>query len=146
MFKVTNTNTDGVAKDFIGRYDGLDYQFPSPVGGKNQPVYIPDDAAAHIFGVGSYDKTRVLVRHGWATFSSGIAAGMAVLNKFIFEQPEVAYDAPMALISDDHGPAPVVQGAPGEAADDAEPGAVADEATAAPAAAPASSKPSKAAA
>lgn len=124
MFKVTNTNTDGIARDFVGRYNGLDYRFPSPVAGKKQPVYIDDDAATHIFGIGNFDKTKVLMRHGWANFSSSYEAGMAILNKFIFEQPEIAYDAPMALI-DDHGPAPVVQDAPGESADDEAPGAVA---------------------
>ena len=121
MFKVTNTN----AFDFIGRYNGKDYLFPQPVDGKKKPVYIDDDAATHIFGIGNFDKSKVLIRHGWATFSSGIQAGTDILNKFIFEQPEIAYDAPMALVTDDHGPAPVVQGAPGATADDAVPGAVA---------------------
>jgi hypothetical protein len=131
MFKVTNTNTQGLAVDFVARYDGKEYFFPSPKDGKKQPVYIDDDAATHIFGIGKFDKKFVLVRHGWSTFANTEAAGMDILNKFIFEQPEIAYDAPMALeLSPDHGPAPVVQDAPGSAAPSDEPGVVADAAAA----------------
>ncbi len=129
MFKVTNTNTEGLGADFVGRYNGQDYFFPSPKNGKKHPVYIEDDAATHIFGIGNFDKKTVLLRHGWSTVASTVEAGMAILNKFIFEQPEIAYDAPMALVTDDHGPAPVVQDAPVDAADDAASGAVAVAAT-----------------
>ena len=145
MFKVTNTNTEGLGKDFIGRYNGQDYLFPSPVDGKKQPVYIDDDAASHIFGIGNFDKAKILVRHGWATYNTSLQAGMDILNKFIFEQPEIAYDAPMALI-DDHGPAPVVQDSPGEPADDGELGDVAEQSPETPPAAVVAETVNKAAA
>ena len=121
MFRVTNTNDF----DFTGRYDGKDYFFPKVVDGNGGVAYVPDDAATHIFGIGHHDKSKVLIRHGWSNISSSIPEGMKILNNFRFDVPEIAYDAPMALV-DGHGPAPVVQDAPGESADDDEPGVVAE--------------------
>lgn len=108
MFKVTNGNLF----NFVGRYNGVDYAFPV-----NEPAYCEDDAAAHIFGIGVTDKTAVLARHGWANFTSSVAAGMRVLNNFSFEHMDLPLDAPLArelalAAPTDHGSAPVVQNAP----------------------------------
>lgn len=113
MYKITNKNEF----TFTGRFDGKDYRFPA-----GKTVSCPDDAAAHIFGVGQQDKTAVLSRNGWATFSGSLAEGMAVLNKFQFEGVEVKLDAPLALVNES-GPAPGPEGA---GADDASPDSGAD--------------------
>lgn len=110
MFKITNN----WIYDFIGRYDGIDFVFP--VG---KAVYCEDQAAEHIFGLSSPDKTPVLVRHGWANFNNTYADGMHVLESFTFERVALPSDAPMAhsllnapaTPATDHGPAPVGQDA-----------------------------------
>jgi hypothetical protein len=55
---VTNTN------DFphYDRYDGEDFQFLP-----GDKVFIPKDAATHLFGWNMPDKTECLVRLGWAS-------------------------------------------------------------------------------
>ena len=75
MLTVTNRNDF----DFVGRYDGQDYPFPS-----GKTTAIPEDAAKHIFGVGLTDKTDILVRHGWMQNSTQTAEAMSKLNKFSF--------------------------------------------------------------
>jgi len=109
MYKITNNG----AEDFVGRYDGIDFAFP--VG---QPVYCETDAANHIFGLNSPDKTAVLVRHGWSKFTNTLAEGMEILNSFSFEGVGAPNDAPLARVlaePADHGPAPVGQDAPADA-------------------------------
>lgn len=118
MFKITNGNPN----PFTGRFDGQDYAFPH-----GQPVYCPDDAAKHIFGLGQADKSNVLSRNGWATVTGGLAVGLAILNNFKFVAVEQVYDAPLA-IDVAHGPAPVVGDAGGVSADDAATPAVDDRA------------------
>lgn len=116
MFKITNGNLN----QFVGRFDGQDYAFPPA-----QPVYCPDEAAKHIFGLGQVDKSSVLSRNGWATVTGDLEVGLAILNNFKFVSVEQVYDAPLA-IELAHGPAPVVGDAGGAAADDAAPPAVDD--------------------
>ena len=65
--------------DFVGRYDGVDYQFP-----QGMTTALPDEAAKHIFGVGLADKQDVLVRHGWMTHTGDMAQAMEKLNGFSF--------------------------------------------------------------
>lgn len=108
MFKITNGNLN----PFVGRFDGQDYAFPPA-----QPVYCPDEAAKHIFGLGQVDKSSVLSRNGWATVTGGLAVGLAILNNFKFVSVEQVYDAPLA-IEVAHGPAPVVGDAGEGSADD----------------------------
>jgi hypothetical protein len=118
MFKITNGNDN----PFVGRFDGQDYAFPC-----GQPVYCPDDAAKHIFGLGQSDKSNVLSRNGWATVTGGLAVGMTILNNFKFVAVEQVYDAPLATELA-HGPAPVVGDAGGAVTDGAAPSAVDDRA------------------
>ena len=103
MFKITN----GWDKDFCARFNGIEFAFP-----KDTPVYCEDAAAAHIFGIAQEDKTAVLARHGWATFTNTLADGMKILNSFSFEHVDQPLDAPLAREIVDHGPAPVIQNAP----------------------------------
>ena len=117
MFRVTN----GTGNDFTGRFNGRDYLFPAA-----EPVYCEDDAAGHIFGLGTVDKSSVLARHGWTSLSNRYEDGMQILNSFTFEHMVPAYDARLALVepsaapqrtpaaATDHGPAPVGQDAPAE--------------------------------
>ena len=110
MYKVWNENKEGPGKDFHAKFNGDEYFFPTGEG-----VYIGRDAAAHIFGLGTGpDRTAVLARHGWVTFSSTYAEGKAILDNFKFEAVEQQLDAPLALQvpPTDHGPAPVIQNAP----------------------------------
>ena len=122
MFKITNTN----GFPYTGRYDGKDFTFPA-----GAPVYCPDDAARHIFGLGQQDKSAVLSRNGWATVTSGLQVGLDILNNFKFIAVEQVFDAPMA---DEiaHGPAPVIGDGGDGAADDAEFPPVDDAAATAP--------------
>lgn len=100
MYKVTNGNKD----KFIGRYDGVDFEFPA---GKS--VYCPDDACKHIFGLGDHNKDQILLRNGWLRAGGLRQDGMAILNAFIFELAQPIYDAPLAQVV--HEPALVVDGA-----------------------------------
>ena len=65
--------------DFTGRYNGVDYLFPS-----GKITAIPDDAARHIFGVGEVSKHDILVRHGWMQTSNDLGKGHSILNNFSF--------------------------------------------------------------
>jgi hypothetical protein len=87
MFKIKNGNDF----DFSARYDGREYTFPA---GKTRAC--DDDAAHHIFGLGSDNKMNVLTRHGWVKPLEPISVGMAVLNKFAFELIQPKLDVPMA--------------------------------------------------
>ena len=108
MFKITNL---WKAPGWTGRFDGTDYFFPY-----REPVFCEADAAQHIFGIGKADKTEVLARHGWATYSQSIEEGMKILNAFKFERVVQKLDAPLAAVTT-HGPAPVGQDAPFELED-----------------------------
>ena len=110
MFKITNNNE----KDFIGRYDGVDFTFPVAT-----PVYCEDEAAHHIFGIGLTDKTPILSRHGWAPLraDSSYQAGMKILNAFAFEHIETKLDAPLARSLTGHEPALVGQDAAANGSD-----------------------------
>ena len=137
MFKITNMNEQGSpAFNFVGRFDGVDYSFPSPslVHGKQklQPVYCDDEAVRHIFGIGDPVKSPYLARHGWAQVTGTVEQGMAILNKFVFEHVTQELDAPLAVVTrgkkhdpSKHDPALVSQGAGANAADDARAPAVA---------------------
>lgn len=105
MFKVTNRS----GKAFQARYNGHEYLFP-----KDEPVYVDEPAALHIFGIGQQDKTEILSRHGWATYANTLEDGMKILNAFKFEHIAPKLDAPLAIV--DHGPAPVGRDAPEELA------------------------------
>lgn len=105
MFKVTNRS----GKAFQARFNGHEYLFP-----KDEPVYVEEPAALHIFGIGQQDKTEILSRHGWATYANTLEEGMKVLNAFKFEHVVPKLDAPLAIV--DHGPAPVGRDAPVESA------------------------------
>lgn len=114
MLTVTNRNDF----DFIGRYDGQDYPFPS---GKTTAV--PEDAAKHIFGVGLADKQDILVRHGWMQSSGQLAEAMSKLNKFSFNvadqlEPGEIIDTQVASTppaeEQEQGSAPLQTGSGGE--------------------------------
>ena len=87
MIKVTNDNTF----DFIAKHNGIEYAFPY-----GTSVYVEDDAAVHIFGLGKSDKSSVLARHGWAGPTKTYADGMAIMNKFSFDAVQRTLDAPLA--------------------------------------------------
>jgi predicted carbohydrate-binding protein with CBM5 and CBM33 domain len=97
--------------NFTGRYDGVDYSFPS-----GAVTAVPDDAAKHIFGVGLPDKADILVRHGWMTQSNRLNEALSILNKFSFNiadqleageiiSPEVAVE-----LEQEQGSAPLQTG------------------------------------
>ena len=75
MLTVKNNNDF----NFAGRYNGIDYHFP-----RGKVIAIPDEAAKHIFGIGSADKNDILVRNGWLLQSNQIEAAMEKLNGFAF--------------------------------------------------------------
>ena len=100
MYRITNGN----AFDFTAMFDGQEYFFPS-----GEPVYCGPDATAHIFGLGQQDKSAIMSRHGWATYSNTYQQGLAILNNFKFEHMTQVLDAPLALVGADSGPAPGVQ-------------------------------------
>ena len=117
MLTITNGNVD----DFVGRYDGVDYFFPS-----GKTTAIPDDAARHIFGVGQEDKTDVLVRHGWMKMSTDRKEGMAILNNFSFNvadqlMPGDVIDAPAVTVDNGQGSAPLQTGSTGGVSDGSTP-------------------------
>lgn len=109
MFKITN----GTKTDFLQRYDGVEYMFPA-----GKPVYCPEEAAKHIFGIGNHDKDAILLRNGWAKIGGNKQDGIAILNAFKFEPVAPNYDAPFAQV--DPEPALGMGGAGAKgAADDA---------------------------
>lgn len=75
MIGVKNNGTETLT----ARYDGKDYSFPPGV-----TKALSEAAAAHIFGFGLEDKTRVLARLGWASSSAQYAQAIAKLNDFTF--------------------------------------------------------------
>ena len=73
------TVKNGNGFDFIGRFNGVDYQFPS-----GATVAITEDAASHIFGVGKPDRTEVILRNGWQNGTT-MSDAIEKLNKFSFD-------------------------------------------------------------
>ena len=74
------TVRNGNSFNFEGRFNGCDYSFPA-----GKVTAISDEAARHIFGIGSADKTDVLVRHGWLTHSAHMDDAIQKLNGFSFD-------------------------------------------------------------
>ena len=68
-----------LGESFAGRFDGKDYKFPA-----GQVTTLSEDAAAHIFGFGVEDKSRVLARNGWATTSARMDVALKRLEQFQF--------------------------------------------------------------
>ena len=96
--------------DFTGRYNGHDYVFPA-----GSVVAVPEDAAAHIFGVGYPDKTDVLVRHGWMQTSIGRDNAMSILNRFSFNVADTLSPGEVVELEEpEQGSAPLQTGSGGE--------------------------------
>lgn len=72
---------NGSGQDHEDRFDGKAYEFPA---GENR--VIPVDAAIHIFGMGLADRSKQLIRLGWAPTSAEVPAALRRLNGFLFEQ------------------------------------------------------------
>ena|ERR1017187_3930508 len=111
------TVTNGNDFNFAGRFNGIDFSFPS-----GKTTALPEDAAKHIFGVGLPDKTDVLVRHGWMQTGAGLPAAMSILNKFSFnvaDQVQAGEIIEVELPADEEpeqGSAPLQTGSAVEAA------------------------------
>ncbi len=70
-----------------GRFDGKSYEFPV-----DEPVSIPDAAAAYLFAFGKTDadRAKLLVKNGWQKNGNpgdpyGPEAARARLNSFVFQ-------------------------------------------------------------
>lgn len=85
MYAVTNLNSF----DFEAAYNGKKYSFP-----RNKTVAVNDDAAIHIFGIGSDDKRDVFLRHGWYGPVGNQDADLAdsILKKFKFDVADSVAD------------------------------------------------------
>ena len=90
---VTNKNTF----DHTDRYNGKDYIFP-----KGESVPIPMEAARHMFGFNSPDKTDVLLRLGWEDRDPKLAVigrkpgdGVSWLKNFVFSEAKLIEVAPI---------------------------------------------------
>ena len=76
-------------KPFVGRFNGRDWKFIP-----EQPVDLPEEAAAHIFDFGRADKTRALLRLGWAKSGDELNPENENLMKISFEEPPEMIEAP----------------------------------------------------
>jgi hypothetical protein len=70
-----------------GRYDGRDYVFRP---GKGEDI--PPEAAAHIFGFGSDDKTSALNRLGQLPPAGDVAKAMEFFDKIRFLEGKVVFE------------------------------------------------------
>jgi hypothetical protein len=75
---VTVYNGSGV--DHSDRFDGKDYSFPA-----GESVVVPYDAAVHSFGMGLKDRTKQIIRLGWARTGADMPGALERLDKFLFE-------------------------------------------------------------
>jgi hypothetical protein len=69
------------------RFNGQEYVFPA-----DETVVVPVEAAQHIFGMGLSDRSKLIVRLGWAPTSVEWDLAMRRLDSFMFEP--VAEDEP----------------------------------------------------
>lgn len=92
--RITNEDPQSVerGKKLVrGRFNGEDYVFPFGVA-----VDIPIDAANHIFGLNSDDKSNALARLGWAQSSSDVDSAIERLKRIRFEDLPQFVEVPRA--------------------------------------------------
>jgi len=86
--------TNGTTETVQGRYDGVDYEFPS-----GASVDVEESVATHVFGFRQPDKNACLARLGWLTMSDQRKAAMDKLSLVRFEAIEMV-GRPVADLDD----------------------------------------------
>jgi hypothetical protein len=76
---------------FTGRFAGRDYVFAP-----NKPVDMPEEAANHIFDLDKEDKSRAILRLGWANTGAEFPTALERLAKLSFDDPPEMIEAPPA--------------------------------------------------
>ena len=83
FLQVTNKGT----RRFKQKFHGVEYDFVP-----GEPVTMPVEAAAHIFGVGQQDKLPAFHRLGWVTTTQQIEGAMKKLKDIKFEPVKQVYE------------------------------------------------------
>jgi hypothetical protein len=86
---------NGSGQPHNDRFDGKDYSFPA-----GESVVVPVDAAIHIFGMGMQDRSKKVIRLGWAFTGADMPAALERLDTFLFEAcHEEEEDAPPQVVN-----------------------------------------------
>lgn len=74
---------------FVGRFAGRDYVFVP-----EKPVDLSEEAVNHIFDIDKDDKSRAILRLGWAATGADMETAMEKLAKISFDDPPEMMEVP----------------------------------------------------